>query len=37
MLEILKRRVNIVHARRARHILYGHQNISKPTNSETEE
>ncbi|EJW76312.1 hypothetical protein WUBG_12779 [Wuchereria bancrofti] len=37
MLEILKKRVNITHARRARHILYGHQNIPKPTDSQTEE
>ncbi|EFO23278.1 hypothetical protein LOAG_05202 [Loa loa] len=37
MLGVLKRRVNIVHVRRARHILYGHQNILKPTDSQNEE
>ncbi|CAG9533105.1 unnamed protein product [Cercopithifilaria johnstoni] len=37
MLEVLKRRINIVPACRARHILYGHKNISKPTKSQSEE
>ncbi|KAL3982098.1 hypothetical protein ACH3XW_45765 [Acanthocheilonema viteae] len=37
MLEVLKRQVNISHAHRARHILYGQQNISKPIKRQTEE
>ncbi|VDK77749.1 unnamed protein product [Litomosoides sigmodontis] len=37
MLEVLKRRVNIILACRARHILYGQENISKSIKSQTEE
>uniref|UniRef100_A0A8R1TV39 Uncharacterized protein n=1 Tax=Onchocerca volvulus TaxID=6282 RepID=A0A8R1TV39_ONCVO len=37
MLKALKGRVNIVHACRSRHILYGQQNTSKSSGSQTEQ